>query len=44
VIDSLAGFFVSPQLREGIYFVMFLTVVVVRPAGLFGQIGAEDLG
>lgn len=44
VIDSLAGFFVSPQLKEGIYFVIFLTVLVLRPSGLFGQIGAEDLG
>jgi len=44
VVESLAGFFISPQLKEAIYFVIFLAVLVVRPSGLFGQIGAEELG
>lgn len=44
VVESLAGFFISPQLKEAIYFVIFLGVLLVRPSGLFGQIGAEELG
>jgi len=44
VVESLAGFFISPQLKEAIYFVIFLAVLLVRPSGLFGQIGAEELG
>jgi branched-chain amino acid transport system permease protein len=44
VVESLAGFFISPQLKEGIYFLIFLAVLLVRPSGLFGQIGGEELG
>jgi len=44
VVESLAGFFISPQLKEAIYFLIFLAVLLVRPSGLFGQIGAEELG
>jgi len=44
VVESLGGFFISPQLKEAVYFAIFLGVLLVRPSGLFGQIGAEELG
>ena len=36
LIDSLAGFYVGPDMKEIVYFVIFLAVLVVRPTGLFG--------
>lgn len=36
VIDSLAGFYVGPDLKEVIYFVIFLGILTIRPTGLFG--------
>lgn len=36
LIDSLAGYYVGPDLKEVVYFVIFLIILVVRPTGLFG--------
>ena len=36
LIDSLAGFYVGPDLKEVVYFVIFLVILIVRPTGLFG--------
>lgn len=36
LIDSIAGFYVGPDLKEVVYFVIFLVILIVRPTGLFG--------
>lgn len=36
LIDSLAGYYVGPDLKEVVYFAIFLVILVVRPTGLFG--------
>lgn len=36
LVDSLAGFYVGPDLKEVVYFVIFLVILIVRPTGLFG--------
>jgi len=36
LIDSLAGFYVGPDLKEVVYFLIFLVILMVRPTGLFG--------
>lgn len=36
LIDSLAGYYVGPALKEVVYFLVFLTILIVRPTGLFG--------
>lgn len=36
LIDSLAGFYIGPDFKELVYFVIFLVILVVRPTGLFG--------
>lgn len=36
LIDSLAGYYVGPDLKEVVYFVIFLVILVIRPTGLFG--------
>lgn len=44
VIEQLSGFFVETSLRQVVYFVIFIAVLAVRPAGLLGQRGAEEIG
>jgi branched-chain amino acid transport system permease protein len=44
VVEQLSGFFVETSLRQVVYFVIFIAVLAVRPAGLFGQRGAEEIG
>jgi branched-chain amino acid transport system permease protein len=36
LIDSLAGYYISPDMKEVVYFAIFLVILVVRPTGLFG--------
>lgn len=43
VVEILSGFFLAPALQQALYFVAFLIILIVRPAGLFGRRGAEEL-
>lgn len=36
IVDSLAGYYIAPDLKEAIYFGIFLLILVTRPTGLFG--------
>jgi branched-chain amino acid transport system permease protein len=36
LIDSLAGYYISPDMKEVVYFALFLVILIVRPTGLFG--------
>lgn len=44
VIDSLSGYYIDPALKEMVYFIVFLMVLLFRPSGLMGVIGAEEMG
>jgi len=37
VVESFSGFFVSPHLKEAIYFVIFILILLFKPTGLFGR-------
>lgn len=36
VVEAFSGFFISPQLKEAVYFVIFVLVLLFKPTGLFG--------
>lgn len=36
LVDSLAGYYVAPDLKEVVYFAIFILILVFRPTGLFG--------
>ncbi len=40
VADTFAGYYISPDLKEVVYFGIFLLILVLRPTGLFG-LGTE---
>jgi branched-chain amino acid transport system permease protein len=42
VVETFSGFVIDPQWKQAVYFAIFLIVLVVRPAGLFGVRGAEE--
>lgn len=44
VVEAFAGYYIDPVLRSAVWFVIFLVVLIVRPAGLLGQVGAEEVG
>ena len=43
-IDVIGGFYVGTAWKEVLYFIVFIAVLLLRPAGLLGQRGAEELG
>lgn len=42
--EAFAGYYVDPALKNAVLFAVFIAVLIVRPSGLFGQIGAEEVG
>lgn len=45
LIESFSGAYISPALKEAVYFVIFILVLLVRPQGLFGLgKGTEEVG
>lgn len=43
LVEAFSGFYV-PALKEAVYFVVFIAVLLIRPTGLFGVVGAEEVG
>jgi branched-chain amino acid transport system permease protein len=43
-LDVMGGYIVGTAWKEVLYFAVFMSVLLIRPAGLFGQRGAEQLG
>lgn len=44
LVETLSGFFLGSAMSQIAYFLVFIAVLCLRPAGLFGQRGAETLG
>jgi len=44
VVDSLSGYYIDPSLKETVYYIIFVLVLIFRPSGLLGQVGAEEMG
>jgi branched-chain amino acid transport system permease protein len=44
VVDSISGFYIDPALKEVCFFIIFLLILIFRPSGLMGMIGAEEMG
>ena len=43
-VEVIGSYFFGTAWKEILYFLLFIAVLVFRPAGLFGQRGAETLG
>lgn len=44
IVEAFAGYYIDPSLKSAVWFLIFLVVLVVRPSGLLGQVGAEEVG
>jgi branched-chain amino acid transport system permease protein len=36
LVDSLSGYYIAPDLKEVVYFIIFIAILIIRPTGLFG--------
>lgn len=43
VIEVFSGFLIGPEAKQAVYFLVFIAVLVVKPSGLFGLKGEEEL-
>ncbi len=37
MVESFSGFFISPHLKEAVYFAIFIVILILRPTGLLGR-------
>ena len=37
VVESVSGVFIAPNLKEGVYFIIFVIILLLRPTGIFGK-------
>jgi len=44
VIEAFAGYYIDPALKQAVWFLIFIVVLIMRPQGLMGQAGAEEVG
>lgn len=44
ITESFAGFYLDPALKHAVWFMVFIVMLIVRPSGLFGHVGAEEVG
>jgi branched-chain amino acid transport system permease protein len=43
-VEVFSGYLISSAMKQSIYFVIFIVALVIKPAGLLGQRGSEELG
>jgi branched-chain amino acid transport system permease protein len=44
LVESLSGFFISPQLQMAVHYLIFVIFLVIRPQGMLGMAGAQEMG
>jgi branched-chain amino acid transport system permease protein len=44
VTQTLTGFYISVELKDVIALVLFILILLIRPQGLFGRAGMEEVG
>lgn len=42
--EAFAGYYIDPTLKKALLFTVFIAVLLIRPSGLFGKAGAEEVG
>jgi branched-chain amino acid transport system permease protein len=44
ILETFSAYYISPAAKEATYFIVFILVLVLRPAGLLGLRGSELIG
>ena len=44
IVESFSGYILGSGLRQIVYFVVFVLVIILRPSGLFGARGGQEVG
>jgi len=44
LLESLTGYLLSPDLKQLTWYIIFIAVLLFKPAGIFGVVGSEEVG
>ena len=44
IVQTFTGFFISVEMKDVVALIIFILILLVRPQGLLGTKGAEELG
>lgn len=44
LVETFSGFFLGSAVKEMVYLIVFIVVLSVKPAGIFGIVGSEEIG
>ena len=44
LVKTFSGFYLGSSVKEMVYLIIFIIVLLVKPAGIFGVVGSEELG
>ena len=44
VAQTLTGFYLSVEFKDVVALLLFIVILLIRPQGLFGRAGTEDIG
>jgi len=44
IVEAFGGFFIDFQLSPVFYYAIFIAVLLIKPSGLFGMVGEEEVG
>lgn len=44
LLETFSAYYISPEAKEATYFIIFIIVLLLRPAGLLGLRGSETMG
>jgi branched-chain amino acid transport system permease protein len=44
ITEAFAGYYLDPALKNAVWFMVFIAMLIISPSGLFGRVGAEEFG
>jgi branched-chain amino acid transport system permease protein len=37
IVESASGFYIASELKEAVYFILFILILIIKPSGLFSR-------
>jgi branched-chain amino acid transport system permease protein len=44
IVETWSGYYIATSMKQLVYFIIFISILILRPTGFFGQKGAQEVG
>jgi branched-chain amino acid transport system permease protein len=44
IVETWSGYYINTAMKQLVYFLIFIAILIVRPTGFFGEKGAQEVG